>query len=915
MLPITTVPDKKVPTHGPGTTAWYRGNEAKILAIENGKAKIFCDGRVLLVNYTSLDDASFKTLHETYRVVDNETHKALFTGTKDECESFISDECDEDADVECIELKEAIMVPSDGMNPQYTLEKALSYARGNAAAMIATNPLLYGIAALQRKYVVVCNVLDGEGTENPAYKKLDKDVRAKYHKLLSIPGESGKKYEVFGNKYNTSFLLYYEDAFTTNWFVPAAGKINESIMVPSDAMDKDQTLGDLVADLRGNVAAQFASNPVLAGIATLQRNYVPVWDYDYETETESKEFKNLDKDIRSKFHKILSIPGIGGIKYEVYANKDNTSYLLCYSDMSAKGWYVPASGKINESEAQDKYQEFFKKKLADYGVSSPAELSAEDKSKFFSEIKKEWPDAKMNEAFDIKNYQKSNVVIVRTDPKAYKFFVGNGKWSSSLADAKVMTGAQADILINGEVAFEKEPYDVFDLPANPMHWKAYADVAYKNGDVYHYKYILNLMRQMHMNESLKNKTLFDKIEKWYSALSVDQKETLFYNLFRFSGQATKMAKKYKTLAQLVKMDTKNTPESTSYKHTGIGTVNAIAAYYQSFKTEKDILPKLASIKMDNSKDYLKYHDLAKGTVLNESSKKETVIKAPETYGSITKGTPVYVFAVNDKKVEASGQKRFLIYTVDGKRAEQIVVDRNDNDFNTLNEAEMAFGIGSTVSFNGKKCKVVSISNGVCKLVCDGEVMTASMGDLQPSNPINESADNESAFNAYIHFEDTLKLAKTNLPADIFKLFAKECFINGNAYILDKIVEETLKVVDASPVNDLVKMAKTYNNGNYSDRINKFIYNTNNLRSLQTGTPFNQRYFDKCMTILMKFGTNPSAALDEITADSMMFVPAKNQLEFFDLSTDCIDAIKFVVSKQSDWYVVKQTPTRIVIAVN
>lgn len=399
MLP-TTKPDKKVPTHGPGTTAWYRGKEAKILAIENGKAKIFCDGRVLLVNYTSLDDASFKTLHEAYRVVDCDSHKALYTGTKDECESFISDEC-QDKETKVVELKEAIMVSSDGMNPQYTLEKALSYARGNAAAMIASNPLLYGISVLQRKYVVVCNVLDAEGTENPAYKKLDKDVRAKYHKLLSIPGESGKKYEVFGNKDNTSFLLYYEDAFTTNWFVPAAGKINESgakldesIMVPSDAMDTEQTLGDLVADLRGNVAAQFASNPVLNGIATLQRNYVPVWDYDYETETESKAFKKLDKDIRSKFHRILSIPGIGGSQYEVYANKDNTSYLLHFSDMSAKGWFVPTTGKINESEAQDKYQEFFKQKLADYGVSSPAELSAEDKSKFFSEIKKEWPDAK-----------------------------------------------------------------------------------------------------------------------------------------------------------------------------------------------------------------------------------------------------------------------------------------------------------------------------------------------------------------------------------------------------------------------------------------------------------------------------------------------------------------------------------------
>lgn len=275
MLPITK-PDKKAPTHGPGTTAWYRGKEAKILAIKNGKAKIFCDGRVLLVNYTSLDDASFKTLHGAYRVVDCDSNKALYTGTKDECESFISDEC-QDKETKIVELKEAIMVASD-------------------------------------------------------------------------------------------------------------------------AMDKDRTLGDFVADLRGNVAAQFASNPVLNGIATLQRNYVPVWDYDYETETQSKAFKKLDKDIRSKFHRILSIPGIGGSQYEVYANKDNTSYLLYFSDMSAKGWFVPAAGKINESEAQDKYQEFFKKKLADYGVSSPAELSDEDKSKFFSEIKKEWLDAKVNEA-------------------------------------------------------------------------------------------------------------------------------------------------------------------------------------------------------------------------------------------------------------------------------------------------------------------------------------------------------------------------------------------------------------------------------------------------------------------------------------------------------------------------------------
>lgn len=58
------------------------------------------------------------------------------------------------------------------------------------------------------------------------------------------------------------------------------------------------------------------------------------------------------------------------------------------------------SQKTNESEAQDEYRKFFEKKLAEYNVSSPNELSQEQKSKFFSEIKKEWGEQKsqVNEA-------------------------------------------------------------------------------------------------------------------------------------------------------------------------------------------------------------------------------------------------------------------------------------------------------------------------------------------------------------------------------------------------------------------------------------------------------------------------------------------------------------------------------------
>lgn len=43
------------------------------------------------------------------------------------------------------------------------------------------------------------------------------------------------------------------------------------------------------------------------------------------------------------------------------------------------------------SEAQQAYQDFFKEKLAAYdGATSPAQLTDEQKSEFFSSITKEW---------------------------------------------------------------------------------------------------------------------------------------------------------------------------------------------------------------------------------------------------------------------------------------------------------------------------------------------------------------------------------------------------------------------------------------------------------------------------------------------------------------------------------------------
>lgn len=77
---------------------------------------------------------------------------------------------------------------------------------------------------------------------------------------------------------------------------------------------------------------------------------------------------------------------------------DNLDYDAEYiKSLPAKDWPDEVKDAVQlvcESELQDAYRDFFKAKLAEYGVASPAELDAEQKSKFFSEIKKEWPDAK-----------------------------------------------------------------------------------------------------------------------------------------------------------------------------------------------------------------------------------------------------------------------------------------------------------------------------------------------------------------------------------------------------------------------------------------------------------------------------------------------------------------------------------------
>ena len=61
-------------------------------------------------------------------------------------------------------------------------------------------------------------------------------------------------------------------------------------------------------------------------------------------------------------------------------------------------WLREAECKKNVNEEtvkeETEYQKFFAKKLEKFGVKSPAELSDEDKKKFFDEIDAEWEGEK-----------------------------------------------------------------------------------------------------------------------------------------------------------------------------------------------------------------------------------------------------------------------------------------------------------------------------------------------------------------------------------------------------------------------------------------------------------------------------------------------------------------------------------------
>ena len=91
-------------------------------------------------------------------------------------------------------------------------------------------------------------------------------------------------------------------------------------------------------------------------------------------------------------------------------------------EQTFREWLREAECKKNVNEEtvkeETEYQKFFAKKLEKFGVSSPAELSVEDKKKFFDEIDAEWEGEKeepesddVNEAKNIVNEKQIKLLI------------------------------------------------------------------------------------------------------------------------------------------------------------------------------------------------------------------------------------------------------------------------------------------------------------------------------------------------------------------------------------------------------------------------------------------------------------------------------------------------------------------------
>lgn len=143
-----------------------------------------------------------------------------------------------------------------------------------------------------------------------------------------------------------------------------------------------------------------------------------VW---YQVTPRSKAYKDA-VNLMNKSKKTES-KRLGWFTYDLYEAPKGTKFLYAYDGYGSDA-FMFGDSKINESEAQDKYREFFENKLKQWNVSSPSELTQEDRSKFFTEIRNEWKKQKVNESFVEDGYE------ILTQDEFRQEFGGNGNLAS-----------------------------------------------------------------------------------------------------------------------------------------------------------------------------------------------------------------------------------------------------------------------------------------------------------------------------------------------------------------------------------------------------------------------------------------------------------------------------------------------------
>lgn len=153
----------------------------------------------------------------------------------------------------------------------------------------------------------------------------------------------------------------------------------------------------------------------------------------------------------------------GGSQVKVTFSKKGESRIRTFIiDINDTNYKDMIKNKINEGSD---YQEFFKQKLQSWNVESPADLSQEDRSKFFSEIKSEWKSQKKQEV---------NEAWTEEFRPEYKF--ENNLYSVSKKQIKKLLGTDKNLV--GFLEGSDGYYDLFEYTDDTKRCKGIKDVEY-----------------------------------------------------------------------------------------------------------------------------------------------------------------------------------------------------------------------------------------------------------------------------------------------------------------------------------------------------------------------------------------------------------------------------------------------------